>query len=120
VSDSSDGPESDFTVRWQFAPGSRLKRIGERQFELHRHGIVVSIEAGANWAEAVLVEQQHDESEQRLFASLASDSLERKFAGTVSAAFRKTEWAPYLKLIARPKPGRPCVFTTSFVASAAS
>jgi hypothetical protein len=116
----SDGCESDwdppaeFSVRWQFAPGARLKRLSERRFELRRNGAAIQIIASDDWAEVILVEQQGED--QSLLTSAATE-LEKKFAGTVSPAFRKTEWAPYLKLIARPKPGQPCVFRTTFVAS---
>jgi hypothetical protein len=38
--------------------------------------------------------------------------------GMVSPAFRKTVWAPYLKLTARADRHKPCVFRTTFLASA--
>ena len=39
-----------------------------------------------------------------------------RFEGIVSPAFRKTVWAPYLKLTA-PGGKKPCVFRTTFLAS---
>lgn len=120
VTDSCEGAATDFTVRWQFAPGARFKRIGERRFELHRGDAIVGIEVSDDWAEVFLVETKGDEAEQRLLTSSPAAPLEQEFAGTVSPSFRRTEWAPYLKLVARPQPGRPCVFRTSFVASGAS
>jgi hypothetical protein len=119
VTDSCEGTSTNFSVRWQFAPGARFKRVGERRFELHRNGVAIEIEVSDDWSEVFLVEQKADEAEQSLRASTSPSELEREFAGTVSPAFRKTEWAPYLKLIARPKPGQSCVFRTTFVASAA-
>ena len=100
--DSKPGNWGEFTVRWQFAPGSWLKRLEERKFSLHREGVSIVIEVGANWAEVNLVET----------ASEHEDDLE----GIVSPAFRKTVWAPYLKLTARGGK-KPCVFRTTFLAS---
>ena len=59
------------------------------------------------------------ESDGILRASASASELEARYAGTVSQAFRKVEWAPYLKLVARPQSGKPCVFRTTFLASAA-
>ncbi|HMJ91844.1 MAG TPA: heparinase II/III family protein, partial [Candidatus Acidoferrum sp.] len=120
VSDSCANAETGFSVRWQFAPGARFKHISDRQFELRRDGIAIKINVSGDWAGVFLAEQKGDEVEQSLLTSAATGDLERDYAGTVSPAFKKTEWAPYLKLIARPQPGQPCVFTTTFVASDAS
>ena len=111
------GPgESDsieFTVRWQFAPGARLKRIGERRFRLCRNDETIDIEVGDEWAEVWLIE----ENDRDALRSAAANALEAEQAGVVSSAFRKREWAPFLKLVARPKPGGTCVFRTSLLAS---
>ena len=83
---------------------------------LNRKGASVIIEVGADWAEVVLVE----ETSQRLLTPASKSELEARYAGTVSPAFRKTEWAPFLKLVARSQSGKPCVFRTTFLASGAS
>lgn len=114
-----DGKPGPFSVRWQFAPGVRVKRRSEREFILKHGEVSLEMRVSDDWSEVFLVEQKGDEVEQSFLTSTAMSELEREFAGTVSPAFRKTEWAPYLKLIARPKPGQPCVFRTTFVASAA-
>jgi hypothetical protein len=111
----SGGHPLTFQVRWQFAPGSWVKRISERKFSVHRADVAVVIEVDGNWAEVELVEPVQ-ESDQNLRMSVATSSLE----GIVSPAFRKTCWAPYLKLVARPQGDKPCVFTTTFLASAHS
>jgi hypothetical protein len=100
-----------FQVRWQFGPGSWVKRLGERKFSIHRADVSVMIEVDENWAEVQLVEPvgQGDQSNP---VPAATRSLE----GIVSPAFRKTAWAPYLKLVARPTGDKPCVFTTTFLA----
>jgi hypothetical protein len=100
-----------FSVRWQFAPDTRLEKAGGRQFRVTRHGVSMDIELSADWAEVFAV------TERSQVAASATTDLEREFAGTVSPAFRKIEWAPYLKLVARPQPGRTCVFRTTFLAS---
>jgi hypothetical protein len=48
------------------------------------------------------------------------DEMEAQMAGTVSPAFRKVEWAPFLKLLARPGSDKSCVFRTTFLASRGS
>jgi hypothetical protein len=111
-----NGRPGSFSVRWQFAPGTWIKRVAPRRFVLKRRETSIQIEASDDWAEAYLVETQKN----GLSSEAAGNELERTFAGTVSPAFRKVEWAPYLKLIARPKPGQTCVFRTTFVASPAS
>ena len=67
-----------------------------------------------------------DELQQRMSDGTGDEAMQRKhrqdhwLAGTVSPAFRKTVWAPYLKLVARPQGDKPCVFSTTFLASARS
>lgn len=103
----------EFTVRWQFAPGTRLKRHGERRFQICRDAESIGIEVGDEWSEVLLIEENDHDTRRRV----AANALEAEHAGTVSSAFRKTEWAPFLKLMARPKPGGTCVFRTTFLAS---
>ena len=103
-----NGEAGEFSVRWQFAPGTRIKKRGPGSFIIKRYDEAMQIEVSGDWAEIILVETKEEQSR--------SDP-ENQLAGTVSPAFRKTEWAPYLKLIARPQPGESCVFRTTFVAS---
>jgi len=92
----------DFIVRWQFAPGSWVKRLDERRFALHRGEVSIMIEVGANWTEVNLVEALADTA--------------NHFDGIVSPAFRKTVFAPYLKLTGKAGK-KSCVFRTTFLAS---
>jgi hypothetical protein len=92
---------TEFTVRWQFAPGSSVKRLSEREFVLTRSGQSLHIQLDPAWERVELVEQR------------AGDSLE----GIVSQRFRETQWAPYLKLYGRGTGDKPCVFSTRFLAS---
>ena len=64
----------------------------------------------ADWAEVFCVMEQ---------SQVAQADPDAPLAGTVSPAFRKTVWAPYLKLVARPQGDNPCVFSTTFLASPA-
>ncbi len=93
------GCPGGFTVLWQFAPGSVVKVLGERKFLVKRKDVSLRIAAGPEWAEARLVET----------------GAPRVLEGIVSPAFRKTAFAPYLKLTAGG--GNACVFRTTFLAS---
>ena len=106
------GENLPFTVRWQFAPGSWVKCLDDRKFSVHRADVAVVIEVDGNWAEVGLIEPVQGSDPGRVTTDLAK-SLE----GIVSPAFRKTVWAPYLKLTACPQRDKPCVFTTTFLAS---
>ncbi|PYJ02624.1 MAG: hypothetical protein DME25_15585, partial [Verrucomicrobia bacterium] len=102
----------DFTVCWQFAPDSWVKKIAERKFSIHRAESTVMIEVDDSWSVVELFEPVGEEEPRRSTAS-PSGSLE----GIVSPAFRQVCGAPFLKLTARPG-DKPCVFTTAFLASA--
>jgi hypothetical protein len=107
---------ADFGVRWQFAPGVYLKLLSERRLLVKRDNVSVIVEIGPEWAE-VLVAEQRDRS---LLRPAALNLRDAQFSGTVSPAFRKVEWAPYLKLVARPGGDKSCVFRTTFIASRSS
>ena len=96
----------DFSVRWQFAPESSVEILGERQFRIIRHGVAMEVQVSADWAEVFCVTDQ---------TQVAEADPDAPLAGIVSPAFRKTVWAPYLKLMARPT-AQPCVFSTRFLA----
>jgi hypothetical protein len=97
-----DGSATDFSVRWQFAPGTWIKVIDQRRFLISRGDASVEIEVGEAWAKVQLVERESERP--------ADD---HPLAGIVSPAFRKTVWAPYLKLVARPAE-KPGTFWTRF------
>lgn len=103
-----DAPEA-FLVRWQFAPDSRLEDLGARRYRATRHGVSMEVQVSADWAEVWCVTEQ---------SQVAQADPDAPLAGTVSPAFRKTLWAPYLKLVARPQGDKPCVFSTAFLACA--
>ena len=87
--------------------------MSERKFRVKRNAIHLDIEVGEDWAEVYPVSEKSSPA----FTSAAATEFEAQFAGTVSAAFRKVEWAPFLKLVARPPSDKPCVFRTTFLAS---
>ncbi len=112
--ETPSGGVGDFSVRWQFAPGCWVKRLEDRRFRLCREDGAIEVEVGAGWSDVVLGEPE----EVQTGRAVTGTHLEQEFAGTVSPAFRKVEWAPSLKLVARPEPGgKPCVFRTTFLAS---
>lgn len=102
-----------FSVRWQFAPGTDLQPVAERWFRVAREGVTVEILVSEDWAQVFPVPEQNA----RLLTSAATNEMEARYAGMVSPAFRKVQWAPFLKLVARPEPGKPCLFRTTFLAS---
>jgi hypothetical protein len=106
--EASHGACGDFTVQWQFAPESWIKRIGDRTFSVHRHGVSVTIQADDNWNEVELRENAGPVD----VRELAPTALD----GIVSPQFRKVCRAPFLKLTARDGI-KPCVFRTIFLAS---
>jgi hypothetical protein len=101
-----DGAAVDFQVRWQFAPESRVETLGERRFRVSRHGVSMEVQVSADWAEVFCVSERNQ--------VLKADP-DAPLAGTVSPAFRKTVWAPYLKLVAQPQGDKPGVFRTRFL-----
>jgi len=98
---------SELFVRWQFAPDSRVDDLGRRRYRVTRHGVTMEVQVSADWAEVFCVTNPKQVAQADPGAPLA---------GMVSPAFRKTVWAPYLKLVARPTGDKPCVFSTAFLA----
>jgi hypothetical protein len=136
VADYCEGPAAgEFTVRWQFAPASWVKRHSDRKFSVHRADVAMMIEVDENWARVELVEPlaapDSPEAPDReggvdpdggsaRRGAVTSGEADLAVDGLVSPAFRKVVRAPYLKLTARPQGDKPCVFTTTFLASAHS
>jgi len=104
-----DGADFKFAVRWQFAPASRVEDLGQRRYRVTRHGVSMEVQVSPDWAEVWCVMEQ---------SQVTKADPDAPLAGTVSPAFRRTVWAPYLKLVARPQGDKPCVFSTTFLASA--
>ena len=73
----------------------------------------MEIAVSEDWAEIYAVDKRNSLA----FTGAATTGLEAQFAGSVSPAFRKVEWAPFLKLVARPERDKTCVFRTTFLAS---
>ena len=97
------GQAGEFTVRWQFAPGCEVERIGERAFRVTSESATMRVDIGIGWALAELWRPSGDEKVGQL-------------DGIVSPRFMKTEHASYLKLTA--KPGGNTDFTTTFTTGA--
>ena len=83
---STAGGPAPFTVRWQFAPGARLLRQGDREFILRRGDLEVRMSFGPAWAEVLSSGDR----------PVPPD--ERSLDGVVSPAFRRVERAPFLLL----------------------
>jgi hypothetical protein len=95
--------EDGFTVLWQFAPQSECRRLEARRFSVMRGEASMEVIVSGNWEVVDLVAARP--------ANMAGYG-----EGTVSAHFRATTWAPYLKLTAKGR-AKPCVFSTTFLAS---
>jgi hypothetical protein len=108
---AAGGGRGGFVVRWQFAPGCWVKRLGERKFSLRRADVAVLVEVSSNWAGVDLIEPPAGGD----VNVLAAEDL-GELEGLVSPAFRKVCRAPFLRLTA-PAGTEPCVFTTTFLAS---
>jgi len=106
VKDYEGSRKHAFSVRWQFAPESRIEDLGQRRFRITRHNVSMDVQVSTDWAEVWCVTEQ---------SQVAKADPDAPLAGTVSPAFRKVVWAPYLKLTARPQGDKPCLFTTSFL-----
>lgn len=101
---------SGFSVRWQFAPDARLDRLADRKCRVTCRSVSLDLEVSGDWAEVISVCHPND------VAVSATTALEREYAGSVSRAFRKVEWGPFIKLVARTEPGARPLFRTSFSA----
>ena len=121
-----DGRPIEFTVRWQFAPETSVKRLDDRRFLLRRHDVAIELQVSEGWSDVVLVELDAFANTSRSetaapeefkgrTGTAREDARPTRYEGIVSPAFRKTVRAPCLKLIARPA-GWPCVFSTTFLA----
>jgi hypothetical protein len=102
-----EGGRRSFSVRWQLAPDSRVQNLGDRNFRVSRRGVAIEVQLSADWKEVFCVTDP---------GQVAGVEPEAPLAGTVSSAFRRVTWAPYLKLIAPPQGDKPCVFRTTFLA----
>jgi hypothetical protein len=93
---------TSFTVLWQFAPETKCQEIESRRFRLTRHAAGLDIVVSPDWTVDL--------------SSVPPGPPRVVGSGTVSPHFRVTTWAPYLKL--RGETGaKPCLFTTTFLAS---
>jgi hypothetical protein len=110
-------------VRWQFAPGTWVKRISDHKFSIHRADVSVMIEADQGWDTVELLELSETQKAPSASSGQADGDTpagSNSYEGVVSPAFRQIMRAPCLKLTARPKQGQPCVFRTRFLACPAA
>jgi hypothetical protein len=107
------GRAGEFFVRWQFAPGSWVKNLGQGRFSVHRADISIVIEVDQKWAEVNLSEPMTEKEPDHRAHALSSP---RDLEGSVSPAFRKICFAPYL-LLSAPASDKTCVFRTTFLTS---
>jgi hypothetical protein len=106
------GRGSAFWTRWQFAPGSLLRRLDSRRFQVKRGEAVVEVEISDGWSTV-----EFAETPPAGFDATELPSAATALNGVVSPGFRRLAWGPYLRLRAVPGVG-PCVFETRFLASA--
>jgi hypothetical protein len=59
------GGPREFSVRWQFAPGTFVKMLAERRWAVKRGDVSIVIEAGPEWAAVRLVETKDQQGAPR-------------------------------------------------------
>lgn len=94
-----------FSVRWQFPPDATVETLAPRRLRVRRREVALDIEVSAAWSEVFCIVNP---------AQVAQADPESPLAGTVSPAFRRLEWGPYLKLVAGPKQPTGDDYTTRF------
>jgi hypothetical protein len=102
----------EFSVCWQFAPGTWIKSLAPRLFSVRRSNVGLNLAVSEEWSGVTLVESPPAGFHPEPRALRREEFL----AGSVSPAFRRVTWAPYLRLTARSGE-KPCVFRTAFLAS---
>jgi len=101
---SASRGDASFEVHWQFAPGTTIEPFKERQFRVTRQGVSLVMGVDAAWASLEVVHPTGREEEPG--------------AGWVSPGFRQVGYAPQMRL--RTRGHNPCLFRTTFLASADS
>jgi hypothetical protein len=104
-------PTARFNVLWQFAPGTQVQVLDNRRFQIRRRHALLEVRVSEGWS-AVELNETQTESSVTVPAVRKAEAL----IGVVSPGFRRICRAPYLLL--RADPGdKPCVFSTTFLAS---
>ena len=80
-----------------------MKVLGERRFQINRGDAIITVDVDSSWADVRVVEREADRP-----------ATEPPLTGMISPSFRKTAFAPYLRLMARLE-DKPCVFSTTFL-----
>jgi hypothetical protein len=111
VADAADPAVGHFEVRWQFAPDTRVRRLGPRHFQLGRRDRVLDLLAGDGWAAVDLLDAAPSGPGQGPAGAGA------RFDGLVSPAFRRWGFAPGLRLRSGAGPAG-AGHTTRFLAPA--
>ncbi|MBU6399056.1 MAG: heparinase II/III family protein [Verrucomicrobia bacterium] len=104
-----------FNVHWQFAPGTQVEQVGERQFRAARNGVQLNVGCTGSWSEIRLIVppgRAADRPAHRV-EEPGSASLEM----ICSSAFRRLETGPALWLTGRGDLAAGC--GTRFVAGSA-
>lgn len=94
-----------FSVLWQFAPDTECRPAEPRRFRVSRRAASMEVKVSEDWDSVDLVAEPRA-------------GIPGNFEGVVAPHFRVTTWAPYLKLTAKTG-HKPCLFTTTFLASPA-
>ncbi len=102
----------EFTVRWQFAPGIEVKLIEPRRFQIDQAGEIFVVEASSDWETAVV-----EEPGQLVANGDGGEESSNQYCGFVSPRYGEIERAAAVVLTAQAG-YKPCVFRTSFLASA--
>lgn len=111
---SNESDEPEFSVRWQFAPESKIHESADRVWIIERAGVKIKIVAGDRWKNYRLFVPKSAEEKESGQNRQADDEYEvGEFEGVCSPAFRKVQHGPSLTL--RGFGGESCQFTTTFI-----
>jgi hypothetical protein len=105
---ASAAPAAEFSVRWQFAPGTSLARVGERAFRMDRAGVTLAVRLDEGWSSVVWF--MPDERQQKATGTTLQGLGDVPLAAVCSPAFRRVAVGPYLLLTGKAQVAAATMF----------
>ncbi len=104
--------DGEFTVRWQFAPATEVKLTAPRRFQVKQGEDIFLVEASDDWETAVV-----DDADPHSSNGDGVDESRHEYRGFVSPRYGEIVRTSAIVLTAQAG-YKPCVFSTTFLASA--